>query len=443
MKKYVSEAEETLIGKLLDRNTENNHYRILRATRVLILLIISVVLVMKWMGVTTPVVTYGVLVRITVVSLCMLLVLQLLVKRYGAYEWSKWIVLTGVLLIFMVLRSGSSDAPETHAVFYLPIVMGLFYFDVPLIIYITILCSIGDQFLIYLYPQLQPPGGLNALIVRYLCYLWAGIAAIIGSQATRQLLELGTRLKNTNEILTGDIAEKIRLDNLKKEFIAAVSHDLQTPVSLITGYAEGLKDSVVRGEEREEFVDIIIDEARKMGLLVNNMLDFSQLESGYLHLHQENFQIDELLKHNLRQFSNPIREKHIKSDFISLTDGMMVYADPYRIDLVISNFLNNALRHTPEGGTITITLLPRSGEIAIEIENTGDPIPEESLNQIWDPFYRVEQSRSRKYGGTGLGLSIASAILNLHNSVFGAENTPTGVKFFFILPLAGSEEDRF
>lgn len=436
MKEYLTADEKNLVRRLLDRNTENNHFRIIIATGVITTLIIIVVLVMKWMGITTPAINYPTLFKAFVISAVILTILTLLMKHYGANEWSKWAMLTGVFLIFVILRSCSNDAPETHALSYLPIVMGLFYFDAPLIVFITVLSIAGDILLLHIYPGLRPTGGINAPVTRYFCYCWAGIAAVIGSQATRQLLQLGITLKTTNETLQEDIRQKIKLDKEKKEFIAAVSHDLQTPVSLIKGYAEGLKDGIVQGQEREEFVEIIIDEARKMGLLVSNMLDYSQLDSGYLQLQQEDFCIDELLRHNLRQFSNPLKEKSIKAGLNFSNPGILVFADPYRIDLVISNFLNNAIRHTPHQGQININLIPQAGHVLIEIENEGEYIPEESLSRIWDPFYRVEQSRSSKYGGTGLGLSIAGTILQLHQSAFGAINIPSGVKFYFTLPIA-------
>jgi signal transduction histidine kinase len=207
-------------------------------------------------------------------------------------------------------------------------------------------------------------------------------------------------------------------------------------VSLINGYAEGLKDGIVSGQKRDDFIDIIIDEARKMGLLVSNMLDYSQLDSGHLNLQEDKFCIVELLKHNIKQFANPLQEKMIRVCFNSSKDRLLVWADPYRIDLVIANILNNALRYTPLEGEITIHVREDNMKAMVEIENQGEPIPEDSLERIWDPFYRVEQSRNSKYGGTGLGLSIVSTILQLHNSDFGVNNTPYGVKFHFTLPTA-------
>lgn len=241
-----------------------------------------------------------------------------------------------------------------------------------------------------------------------------------------------TSLKTANDKLTIDIENERKLEKMRKEFVAGVSHELKTPISLIEGYAEALKDGVAAENEKDYYLDVIIDESKKMGSLVFEMLDLSQLEYGKSKLNMEAFNVSSLLKSTIKKYSSIISEKNIEV-ISSFSEESYVFADRYRIDQVINNFFTNAIRHTPEAGVINVNLLDKDENILIEIENTGNHIQEEELEKIWDKFYRVDKSRNRALGGTGLGLSIVKNILNMHGSSFGASNTDTGVKFYFTL----------
>lgn len=242
-----------------------------------------------------------------------------------------------------------------------------------------------------------------------------------------------TSLRDANAKLEKDIEKERTLEKTRREFVAAVSHELKTPISLIDGYAEGLKDDIFEGEEKEYYLDIIIDEARKMGSLVSDMLDLSYLESGLFKLSRESFNISELIRFTLKKYENPIEEKRVKLD-VCLTEETMVFADWNRLEQVLTNFITNALRHVEDEGTVSVRMLNHEHSTVVEIENTGSHISEEDLSKVWDRFYKVDKSRTRKLGGTGIGLSIVKNILVLHGYAFGVENTEDGVKFYFGIP---------
>ncbi|MBC2580987.1 HAMP domain-containing sensor histidine kinase [Clostridium sp. DJ247] len=241
-----------------------------------------------------------------------------------------------------------------------------------------------------------------------------------------------TSLKNANIKLEEDIEKERKLEKARKEFVAAVSHELKTPISLIGGYAEGLRDDIFDAEEKNYYTDVIIDESNKMANLVADMLDLSQLESGNFKLTKEDFYIDELLKCTLKKFYTIIGEKDITIE-MNLTENIKVKADWHRLEQVITNFVTNAIRHTNPKGLIKVGIEDKKEKALIFIENSGSQIPKEEINKIWDNFYKIDKSRNRKFGGTGLGLAIVKNILDLHKSEYGVINTDLGVKFYFII----------
>ena len=242
-------------------------------------------------------------------------------------------------------------------------------------------------------------------------------------------------LKTANEQLKGDIEKEKQLEKMRKEFIASVSHELKTPISIIEGYAEGLKDGIPKGDDITYYLDVIIDESKNMNSLVCDMMDLSQLESGNFKLNMSQFNIFQLISSIYKKYSNNINDKHLKLNVSSSIQNVTVYGDPYRIEEVINNLISNAVRHTPINNTIEITLKLQENKILVEIHNEGSFIGDDDLDRIWDKFYKVDKSGSKHFGGTGLGLSIVKNILFLHKSNFGVLNTDTGVRFYFTLKI--------
>ncbi len=242
-------------------------------------------------------------------------------------------------------------------------------------------------------------------------------------------------LNESNEKLKQDIEKERSLERMRKEFVAGVSHELKTPISLIEGYAEGLKDNIVEGEDKDYYLDVIIDEAKQMGDLVSDMLDLSHLESGTYKLALEQFNLSDLLTPLQKKFSNMAKEKQLHFHLM-LQDDLKVTADKKRTDQVLTNFITNAIKHTPENGNITAKVSLEKEHVRVEIENEGSNISAADIDNIWDRFYKIDKSRNRDAGGTGLGLAIVKNILQLNGSSYGVENTEKGVRFYFTLQKA-------
>lgn len=241
-------------------------------------------------------------------------------------------------------------------------------------------------------------------------------------------------LNMANEKLREDIEKERKLEKLRKEFVSSVSHELKTPIALIQGYGEGLKDAVIEDHDSKNFYcDVIVDEAKKMDKLVKDLLSLSQLESGHYQIHRENINIYALIQSILKKYSPTLNEKNINLNLNSDDKEMIVSADITRIDQVLVNFINNAINHVDDKKVVTINIKDYIEKVKIEVVNSGKPIPADHIHKIWDSFYKVDKARTREYGGTGLGLSIVKGILKLHNSNFGVFNMNDGVKFWFEL----------
>jgi two-component system sensor histidine kinase VanS len=249
---------------------------------------------------------------------------------------------------------------------------------------------------------------------------------------SKNLNESLTSLKDANTELEKDIEKEKKLTEMRKDFVASVSHELKTPITLIEGYTQALNDDILEGEEKQYFIDVIMDESKKMNNLVSDMLDLSQLESGNFKLVQEEFFLHELIKPVTKKFSSLINEKNINLE-LNLIENIKINADWNRIEQVLTNYMTNAIRHTDAYGSITVTMINREDTICLEVENSGSTIDADETIKIWDNFYKIDKSRTRKLGGTGLGLSIVKNIILLHGGSCGVENTEKGVKFYFTL----------
>lgn len=220
---------------------------------------------------------------------------------------------------------------------------------------------------------------------------------------------------------------------LRKDFIAAITHELKTPVTLIRGYGESIKDNVADGRDRDFAVDTIINETEKIDKLVNDLLDLSTLEApGYI-LNIESFDIGALLEDITKKYKRIMEDRNIIFKTSPGPGNIFVKGDSFRIEQVITNFLNNAIDHTGTEREIILYLEDKGGNVIVSVKNQGEQISEDERNRIWEKFYRIEKSRNKRYGGSGLGLAISAAILKLHGSSYGAENTTDGVKFYFSL----------
>ncbi|MGE7889655.1 sensor histidine kinase [Bacillus cereus] len=238
------------------------------------------------------------------------------------------------------------------------------------------------------------------------------------------------RLNVANTKLQQDIERERQLEKTRKEFISGVSHELKTPLSVIRSFAEGIKDGV--SKDTSYYTDVILEETENMNRLIVEMLELAKLESGTYKLDMTTFSIGELTQQVYTKLLFSMEEKHLQVN-VDADPSILVKANRSRIEQVVVNLLSNAIRYTPDGEKIQVSIIEAEDTVKVEIENTGNPIPEESLEKIWDRFYRLDASRSRHTGGTGLGLSIVKNILDLHHAEYGVYNTTNSVIFYFNL----------
>ncbi len=238
------------------------------------------------------------------------------------------------------------------------------------------------------------------------------------------------RLNVANTKLQQDIERERQLEKTRKEFISGVSHELKTPLSVIRSFAEGIKDGV--SKDTTYYTDVILEETENMNRLIVEMLELAKLESGTYKLDMTTFSIGELIQQVYTKLLFSMEEKHLQVN-VDVDSSIFVNANRSRIEQVVVNLLSNAIRYTPDGEKIHVSVIELEDIVKVEIENTGNPIPEESLEKIWDRFYRLDASRSRHTGGTGLGLSIVKNILDLHHAEYGVYNTTNSVVFYFNL----------
>ncbi|MCM1543165.1 MAG: HAMP domain-containing histidine kinase [Blautia sp.] len=242
-----------------------------------------------------------------------------------------------------------------------------------------------------------------------------------------------SELKTANNELQKDIEKKEQIDEMRKEFLANVSHELKTPIALIQGYAEGLSEGISDDPESTAFYcEVIMDEAAKMNNMVKKLLTLNQLEFGNDVVSMERFDITALVKNYIQSAAILTRQNEITVDFQDYP-SIYVWADEYKTEEVFMNYFSNAVNHCSGEKRIAVSLEERDGCVRVSVFNTGERIPEESIPHLWEKFYKVDKARTREYGGSGVGLSIVKAIMESMNRNFGVENRENGVCFWFEL----------
>ena len=242
-------------------------------------------------------------------------------------------------------------------------------------------------------------------------------------------------LKQANHDLQADIDLREQRQKSQQTFVANVSHDLKTPIAVIQGYAEGLAEGISDDpESREYYCNVIIDEAKKMNRMVLSMISLNQLETGSSEVTYHRFDIVSMISNMLSTMQVLLEQQGITVEFDE-KEPVYVYADDFMVEQVLNNYLSNALHYADGEKRIAITLEYREGNLRISVFNTGKPIPEESIPQIWDKFYKVDKARTREYGGTGIGLSIVKAVMDSFQKQYGVINHENGVEFWFELEV--------
>lgn len=266
-----------------------------------------------------------------------------------------------------------------------------------------------------------------------------------------ELRDTMSELQGANEQLQQDIEKEKQLEHLRKRFVASVSHELKTPVSLIQGYAEALRDNVGQGLKRDKYAAVIIHEAERMTRLVNDLLDLSQLESGKFRLTWNAVPLRELIQFVLVTIEPIAVGRSLQLHWNLEQQEMKVRSDAQRLQQILTNVLTNAIRHADGKGKIEVTVdmvteqydellyssegSERTPSVRLCIFNPGKPIAEEHLPHLWDAFYRTDESGSRSSGGNGIGLSIVKHLLDKHGSAYAIRNVQGGVEVIFTLPI--------
>lgn len=250
---------------------------------------------------------------------------------------------------------------------------------------------------------------------------------------SEQLEETISELKAANNELQKDIEHKIQIDEMRKDFLSNVSHELKTPIALIQGYAEGLHDNINEdSESREFYCDVIIDEANKMNKMVKKLLTLNQIEFGNNQVTFDRFDVVQVIQ-SVIQSASLLAEQKEASIYMEEYSPMYVWADEYMVEEVITNYVSNAINHVDGEKHIIVRLEEREAVVRISVFNTGKCIPEDELDKIWIKFYKVDKARTRAYGGSGIGLSIVKAIVESMNQKCGVINRENGVEFWFEL----------
>ncbi len=244
-----------------------------------------------------------------------------------------------------------------------------------------------------------------------------------------------SELKSANNRLMQDLEQRDKLEQMRSEFLGNVSHELKTPIALIQGYAEGLKEGIdTDAESREFYCDVIIDEVSKMNHMVKNLLALNQLEFGDEEIQFERFDLTELAAGVLESMELFAEQTKAKVQFLT-TEPVYVWADEYKVEQVVRNYVGNAFHHVSGDMVIEVKIEVQGDVARMTVFNTGNAIPEEDLGHIWEKFYKVDKAHTREYGGNGIGLSIVKAVMESLHQKYGVENYDNGVAFWFELGI--------
>lgn len=291
-----------------------------------------------------------------------------------------------------------------------------------------------------------------------LCILLTAAASVLAALLARQFTRPIFTIKKTVDKLTkGDLAAKSdltrkdelgllsdsvntlgdelqRVDVLRKEVIANVSHELKTPLSHIGGYAEMVRDISWKDErKRNEDLNFIVDESRRMSEMVNDILDYSKMQAGYLKLRTDRYNLYEIMESETLSCSKNAEKYQVSLKLISCSRNIPRTLDALKISQVIRNLIYNAVNHTADGGTVTVKAEDIPSGVRVSVINPGEPIPEEDRKLIWERYQRSQHEGGRQEG-TGIGLSIVSAILNAHHMPYGVDCHDGLTVFWFESP---------
>lgn len=245
-----------------------------------------------------------------------------------------------------------------------------------------------------------------------------------------------SEIKELNETLKYTSVELGKAENLRREFMSNVSHDLKTPLTMIKAYAEMVRDLTYNDKKkRDANLNVIIEESDRLNLLVNDILDLSKYQSNTIELEKTDFDLNELILEIINRYDIYKQKDGFKIKYKKVKK-CIINADRKRIEQVIYNLLNNAINYSGDDKTINIELVKEDSKVRVNVTNSGEGIKEEEIPLIWDKYYKIDKTYSRVQVGTGIGLSIVKNILELHNYKYGVESEVSKyTTFYFEAPL--------
>ena len=225
------------------------------------------------------------------------------------------------------------------------------------------------------------------------------------------------------------------LEELRRAFIANISHDLRSPLTSIQGFVQAILDGTIPMEKQSTYLEIVLDETRRLTKMTNDIMDLTKMESGQIELNKDKFEINSLIRRVLNQFEQRILEKNVKLQLILAQENTMVFADKEQIQRVFYNLIDNAVKFVKDEGNIIVETTLSGKKLFVSIKNDGEKIPEEDIQYIWDRFHKIDKSRGKDKTGMGLGLSIVRQIIKHHGETIKVENTENGVIFTFSISI--------
>lgn len=265
--------------------------------------------------------------------------------------------------------------------------------------------------------------------------------ALLAASVNNMSLQLEANiqtLREANTVLQGDLERQQQIDKMRKEFIANVSHDFKTPLTLIVSYAEALRDAGGDGVGHE-YADVIIDEGNRMSSLVGRLLRLSQLESGVERLNRDNFCVNDVIDEVIGNYKLMAQKKGLTVER-DIREPYIVSADYQKLAQVLINLFENAVKYAPQGGRIVVSAQLKDGKCVVAVHNSGSNIPQEELDNIFLSFYRADKARVRDMQSYGLGLAIVKTIMELHGNRYGVKNERDGITFWVELDIAELDE---
>lgn len=266
-----------------------------------------------------------------------------------------------------------------------------------------------------------------------------GVLADNLNQMAGSLEQALIELRTANEKLQEDIEWERRQEKQRKDFFAAISHELKTPVAVLKGELEGMICNIGKFKDRDTYLQEAFETAESIEQLVREIMSLAKMSMDEMKLHKQAVSINELVTESLKSYEELAAGKQItfRQDF---EEGLLCHADYMNLKKAVSNIIGNAVHHSPEKASVNIMLQKSNGKGILSVENSGVYVSQEEVERIFEPFYRIDKSRSRHTGGSGLGLYIVKTILDMHGFKYSMGNTETGVKFSFVFPIENTSD---